>query len=120
MEEAQSLDTADRYINARCTKFMVEAHRQNDALAMASKFTRVRLFVFSAFLVGDYICCRLSLGNAVHVVPYGECTHLSRYGKVWRVIETLPRSGASKLLLNRCCRKAYLSTQVLTVHFLHF
>ncbi|VDP89166.1 unnamed protein product [Echinostoma caproni] len=40
MEEAQSLDTADRYINARCTKFMVEAHRQVDALAMASKFTR--------------------------------------------------------------------------------
>ncbi|THD20369.1 N-alpha-acetyltransferase 16 NatA auxiliary subunit [Fasciola hepatica] len=40
MEEAQSLDTADRYINARCTRFMVEAHRQDDALAMASKFTR--------------------------------------------------------------------------------
>ncbi|CAL8086470.1 unnamed protein product [Calicophoron daubneyi] len=40
MEEAQSLDTADRYINARCTKFMVQAHRQEDAVAMASKFTR--------------------------------------------------------------------------------
>ncbi|KAF6769044.1 hypothetical protein AHF37_11755 [Paragonimus kellicotti] len=40
MEEAQSLDTADRYINARCTKFMVQAHRLDDAIAMASKFTR--------------------------------------------------------------------------------
>ncbi|KAH8871004.1 N-alpha-acetyltransferase 16, NatA auxiliary subunit [Schistosoma japonicum] len=40
MEEAQSLDTADRFINARCTKFMVEAHRLEDATNMASKFTR--------------------------------------------------------------------------------
>lgn len=40
MEEAQSLDTADRFINARCTKFMVEAHRLEDAVNMASKFTR--------------------------------------------------------------------------------
>lgn len=43
MEEAQSLDTADRFINARCTKFMVEAHRLEDATNMASKFTRVIL-----------------------------------------------------------------------------
>ncbi|CAH8541258.1 unnamed protein product [Dicrocoelium dendriticum] len=40
MEEAQSLDTADRFINARCTKYMVQAYRIDDALAMASKFTR--------------------------------------------------------------------------------
>ncbi|KAG5449784.1 N-alpha-acetyltransferase 15, NatA auxiliary subunit [Clonorchis sinensis] len=40
MEEAQSLDTADRYINARCTNLMVQAHRLTDAVSMASKFTR--------------------------------------------------------------------------------
>lgn len=40
MDEAQSLDTADRFINAQCTKYMVQAHRMADAEAMASKFTR--------------------------------------------------------------------------------
>ncbi|KAL5960858.1 N-alpha-acetyltransferase 15 NatA auxiliary subunit [Taenia solium] len=40
MDEAQSLDTADRFINAQCTKYMVQAHRIEDAEAMASKFTR--------------------------------------------------------------------------------
>ncbi|VDM34120.1 unnamed protein product [Hydatigera taeniaeformis] len=40
MDEAQSLDTADRFINAQCTKYMVQAHRIGDAEAMASKFTR--------------------------------------------------------------------------------
>uniref|UniRef100_A0A0X3P3M8 Uncharacterized protein n=1 Tax=Schistocephalus solidus TaxID=70667 RepID=A0A0X3P3M8_SCHSO len=41
MEEAQSLDTADRFINALCTKYMVQAQRLEDAEAMALKFTRV-------------------------------------------------------------------------------
>lgn len=40
MDEAQSLDTADRFINAQCTKYMVQAHRFQDAEVMASKFTR--------------------------------------------------------------------------------
>ncbi|EUB57235.1 NMDA receptor-regulated protein [Echinococcus granulosus] len=40
MDEAQSLDTADRFINAQCTKYMVQAHRIEDAEAIASKFTR--------------------------------------------------------------------------------
>ncbi|KAM7540214.1 hypothetical protein Aperf_G00000030325 [Anoplocephala perfoliata] len=40
MDDAQSLDTADRFINAQCTKCMVQAHRLADAEAMASKFTR--------------------------------------------------------------------------------
>lgn len=40
MDDAQSLDTADRFINAQCTKCMVQAHRIEDAEAMASKFTR--------------------------------------------------------------------------------
>ncbi|VEL31182.1 unnamed protein product [Protopolystoma xenopodis] len=40
MEEAQSLDTADRYINALCTKYMVQAGRLKEAEEMAAKFTR--------------------------------------------------------------------------------
>ena len=40
MDEAQSLDTADKFINAQCTKYMVQARRLEDAELMASKFTR--------------------------------------------------------------------------------
>ncbi len=40
MDEAQSLDTADRFINAQCTKYLVQAQRIEDADKMAAKFTR--------------------------------------------------------------------------------
>ncbi|VDO03162.1 unnamed protein product [Rodentolepis nana] len=40
MDDAQALDTADRFINAQCTKCMVQAHRIEDAEVMAAKFTR--------------------------------------------------------------------------------
>nr|CDS34462.2 n alpha acetyltransferase 15 NatA auxiliary [Hymenolepis microstoma] len=40
MDDAQALDTADRFINAQCTKCMVQAHRIADAEVMAAKFTR--------------------------------------------------------------------------------
>ncbi|KAM3181665.1 hypothetical protein ACTXT7_013925 [Hymenolepis weldensis] len=40
MDDAQALDTADRFVNAQCTKCMVQAHRIVDAEAMAAKFTR--------------------------------------------------------------------------------
>lgn len=59
MEEAQSLDTADRYINASCTKYMVQAGRTEDATAMAFKFTRVRILILSnkVYFPGEFICC---------------------------------------------------------------
>ena len=42
MDEAQSLDTADRYINSKCAKYMLKANMVNEAADMCSKFTRVR------------------------------------------------------------------------------
>lgn len=41
MDEAQSLDTADRYINSKCAKYMLRANRISEAAEMCSKFTRV-------------------------------------------------------------------------------
>ncbi|KAL3315097.1 N-alpha-acetyltransferase 15, NatA auxiliary subunit [Cichlidogyrus casuarinus] len=38
-EEGQSLDTADRYLNAVATRAMLKAHRLSDAETMASQFT---------------------------------------------------------------------------------
>lgn len=53
MDEAQALDTADRFINSKCAKYMMKASLIKDAEEMCSKFTRVRqllLYVFSEML----------------------------------------------------------------------
>ena len=41
LDEAQSLDTADRYINSKCAKYMLRANMTKEAEDMCSKFTRV-------------------------------------------------------------------------------
>ncbi|KAG9492064.1 hypothetical protein GDO78_000539 [Eleutherodactylus coqui] len=40
MDEAQSLDTADRFINSKCAKYMLRANMIQEAEEMCSKFTR--------------------------------------------------------------------------------
>uniref|UniRef100_A0A158P9G8 N-alpha-acetyltransferase 16, NatA auxiliary subunit n=1 Tax=Angiostrongylus cantonensis TaxID=6313 RepID=A0A158P9G8_ANGCA len=40
MDEAQSLDTADRYINSKCAKYMLRAGQRERAEKMCAKFTR--------------------------------------------------------------------------------
>ncbi|ETE59562.1 N-alpha-acetyltransferase 16, NatA auxiliary subunit, partial [Ophiophagus hannah] len=40
MDEAQSLDTADRFINSKCAKYMLRANLVKEAEEMCSKFTR--------------------------------------------------------------------------------
>uniref|UniRef100_A0A3Q4HUQ5 N-alpha-acetyltransferase 15, NatA auxiliary subunit n=1 Tax=Neolamprologus brichardi TaxID=32507 RepID=A0A3Q4HUQ5_NEOBR len=45
MDEAQALDTADRFINSKCAKYMLKATMIKEAEEMCSKFTRVREIV---------------------------------------------------------------------------
>lgn len=40
MDEAQSLDTADRYINSKCAKYMLRANQIKEAEDICAKFTR--------------------------------------------------------------------------------
>ena len=40
LDEAQSMDTADRYINCKCAKYMLRANKVKDAETMCGKFTR--------------------------------------------------------------------------------
>ncbi|GAB1299121.1 N-alpha-acetyltransferase 16, NatA auxiliary subunit [Apodemus speciosus] len=40
MDEAQSLDTADRFINSKCAKYMLRANMIKEAEEMCSRFTR--------------------------------------------------------------------------------
>lgn len=41
MDEAQALDTADRFINSKCAKYMLKAGLVKEAEEMCAKFTRV-------------------------------------------------------------------------------
>ncbi|PIO65686.1 tetratricopeptide repeat protein [Teladorsagia circumcincta] len=41
MDEAQSLDTADRYINSKCAKYLLRAGQRERAEKMCAKFTRL-------------------------------------------------------------------------------
>lgn len=40
LDEAQSLDTADRYINSKCAKYMLRANKIKESEDMCAKFTR--------------------------------------------------------------------------------
>lgn len=40
LDEAQSLDTADRYINSKCAKYMLRANMVKEAEEICAKFTR--------------------------------------------------------------------------------
>ena len=40
MDQAQELDTADRYINSKTAKYLLRAGKIAEAEAMCSKFTR--------------------------------------------------------------------------------
>lgn len=45
MDEAQALDTADRFINSKCAKYLLKAGLIKEAEEMCSKFTRVSAVV---------------------------------------------------------------------------
>lgn len=53
MDEAQALDTADRYINYKCAKYMLRANLLKEAEEVCSKFTRVS--VISKLIIRDLI-----------------------------------------------------------------
>lgn len=38
--QAQELDTADRYINSKCAKYLLRANKIEEAESMCAKFTR--------------------------------------------------------------------------------
>ena len=43
LDEAQSLDTADRFVNYKCSKYMLRADMIKESQEIAGKFTRVIL-----------------------------------------------------------------------------
>lgn len=51
MDEAQALDTADRFINSKCAKYLLKAGLVKEAEEMCAKFTRVRVTQFEDTVV---------------------------------------------------------------------
>ena len=43
LQEAQALDTADRYVNSKAASYLLKANLVRQAEEMCSKFTRVRM-----------------------------------------------------------------------------
>ena len=55
MDEAQSLDTADRFVNCKCTKYLLRANQINTALEVAGKFTRVKRNFYFNLLINFFL-----------------------------------------------------------------
>lgn len=52
MDEAQALDTADRFINSKCAKYLLKAGLVKEAEDMCSKFTRVGFYFVQKLDIG--------------------------------------------------------------------
>lgn len=67
MDEAQALDTADRFINSKCAKYMLKANLIKEAEEMCSKFTRVcMVYVFERKQgIIDFVFLYLSFSNLI-------------------------------------------------------
>lgn len=50
LQEAQALDTADRYVNSKAASYLLKANLVRQAEEMCSKFTRVRTFIDVLFI----------------------------------------------------------------------
>ena len=50
MDEARSLDTADRYVNCKCAKYQLRANQVQKAEDTCGLFTRVSINLYSTVL----------------------------------------------------------------------
>jgi peptide alpha-N-acetyltransferase len=85
MDEARSLDTADRYVNSKCAKYQLRANEIAKAERTCGLFTRVRIFMaLNTFLV-HFITCSMQclLGDMItrmYVYMYNKAYCLNQLG----------------------------------------
>lgn len=107
MDEAQSLDTADRFINCKATKYFLRANDTTHALETAGKFTRVRSVTSPPSMMNLLVCLGefftrwLSPRNAVHVVRTGNRSSVPSNEEVWRSLEEMSRNRSSRYRTRR-------------------
>jgi len=73
LDEAQSLDTADRFINYKCSKYMLRADMIKEAQEIAAKFTREGVSAFDYLKEMQCMWFETECANAYHRLGnYGE------------------------------------------------
>lgn len=85
LDEAQSLDTADRFINYKCSKYMLRANMIKEAENIASKFTRESTQPFDYLREMQCMWFEIECANAYkRLGKYGEslkkCHQVERVG----------------------------------------
>ena len=58
MDEARSLDTADRYVNCKCAKYQLRANQVQKAEETCGLFTRVSVNCLCKCNAHRNFCCR--------------------------------------------------------------
>lgn len=66
VNEAQKLDTADRYLNSKCAKYHLRANRVAEAEQMCSKFTRAGVSVIENLNEMQCMWYQIELARAYH------------------------------------------------------
>jgi len=72
LDEAQGLDTADRYINSKCAKYMLRANLIKEAEETCSKFTRVCLLLCEVDKLFCSALARRQCNNMMFSKPENE------------------------------------------------
>lgn len=90
MDYAQSLDTADRYLNCKCTKYMLEAGQIDAASKMCERFTREGMKSDDALYEMQCLWYPLSCAKAYLAQKnYGEalkrCHQIDRVSSIWSI-----------------------------------
>ncbi|KAI6233613.1 hypothetical protein M3Y99_00897600 [Aphelenchoides fujianensis] len=115
MEFAQSLDTADRYLNCKCTKYLLEAGFVEEASKMCERFTREGMKSDDALyemqcLWYPLACAKAYLGRK----EYGEA--LKRCHQIDRTVTSYYEEQYD--FHTYCVRKCYVAPYVTMIHFL--
>lgn len=84
VNEAQKLDTADRYLNSKCAKYLLRANKVQQAEDMFSKFTRAGVTVTENLNEMQCMWFQIETANAYHrMEKYGlalkKCYELDSY-----------------------------------------
>ncbi|XP_066286330.1 N-alpha-acetyltransferase 15, NatA auxiliary subunit-like isoform X1 [Branchiostoma lanceolatum] len=89
MDEAQSRDTADRYINSKCGKYMLRAGKVKEAEEMCSKFTREDGEVLEVLNEMQAFWFLQESASAFH--------NMGKYGEALRECHKINREGVSAM-----------------------
>jgi len=115
MDYAQSLDTADRYLNCKCTKYLLENCEVEAASKMCERFTREGMKSDDALYEMQCLWYPLACAKAYLArKDYGEA--LKRCHQIDRTLTSYYEEQYD--FHTYCVRKCYMAPYVSMIHFL--